>query len=306
MILKKFLILLLFIFLLPFKTFALEQKDKYFNLVFPDSFHDDLISQKFGGSSDILDITDSISKLNNNYRNVSIILIYNSNNFYRLNILLHPKDSVNSFSLYGVISGSNLVINQYLTFSKQSQRWQISPNNGDVSFLESNAYTQIKNCIELGNCPTSKPSESTYTGTITFASGTSSVSSNYPVISNFDNNLDYDIVYHNLLYFTNSKYLLVDNTNDSNVIRSIKYNDMAISEYDNFPSYLEYVNKPDEPVNPDEPLDTNVGVWKNWVYWFVDNNSEYGVLVNIYIFLFISVIFCSILYLLNLLKKMRW
>ena len=102
---------------------------------------------------------------------------------------------------------------------------------------------------------------------------------------------------------------MVQYGNTDYVLRNIQYNSHELSFYGNFPTYLEYLDNPvnpDNPDNPDSPIDTNVGVWKNKVIWFVDNNSEYGVLVNIYILFFISIICTSFIAFVKMIRKNRW
>ena len=298
---KKIKYLLLLILFIPLNTFAITQNDKYFNLEFPSTFHDDFTNLQFGANTDLKDVLDELMSYHNNYKNLTLIVYYNANGFYRLNVYLSPLDSVNSVSIFGQISGSSLTINNTISFSKGSVRYQFATSNSSTSLLDSVAFSSIKDCLENNICTTTRPTETTYDGTYSFVNSNSSVSNTNYIINNFDDSLDYNISNLNLLYYSDVNFTLVPSSNTSYYVRNIKYNDMNIDYYSFLPSYVDYVNIPD---NPD--IDTDVGFWKNHVYWFVDNNSEYGVLVNLYILFFISVIGTSFIAFIKLIKKSRW
>lgn len=302
----KYLLLLIF-FVIPFKTFALEDNDHYFNLTIPENYYSDITSVKFGGNTTMFDFIEELKSYNPIYRNISVIIYYSGTSFNTLDVFLHPLNSVASIGIYGESSTNNReLIYQTLYFSSNSIRLRFSSTTDPTSVLDSEIIKSIKACMEENTCPSAKPTESTYTGTYSFSSSSGSLANSSYRIENFDSSLDYDIPLVNFLYYSNLHYTLIKPTNTAYLVRTLKYNSMNLEYYNNFPTYLQYLDQSDDPDDPDNPIDTNVGVWKNKVIWFVDNNSEYGVLVNLYILIFISVILLSFICFIKLIRKNRW
>ena len=70
-LMKKIKYLLLLILFIPLNTFAITQNDKYFNLEFPSTFHDDFTNLQFGANTDLKDVLDELMSYHNNYKNLT-------------------------------------------------------------------------------------------------------------------------------------------------------------------------------------------------------------------------------------------
>lgn len=303
---KKIIFLFLLFLFIP-KAYAVENYNNYFNLIIPSNYSD-ILEYEYGANTKIIDIKNELDTYHNNYYNYAIFHYMTAS--YTLSytyIYLMPLNSVPAVNAYANVGSSNTSFT--LIYSTSGIRIGIQPSDSTTSVLDSAMFSSIKNCMENNVCDSSKPAETTYTGNIQYNINQGAFSNNRFKIVDFDSTVDYDVDDLSVLYYSPLHFnYLAFTGNSSQYVRKLKLMGSDIDFYDELPNYLDYISIPDipdNPDNPDNPIDTNVGVWKDYIPWFVDNNSEYGVLVNIYIYIFILGIGFSIYLLIKLLEKGR-
>lgn len=106
-------------------------------------------------------------------------------------------------------------------------------------------------------------------------------------------------------YIESPQYYYIDSNNSSNsdvFYKSLYINGELIEEGDPFPTYYSLFIGSDEPIPPEPEESTIV----DSIYWFTDNITEYDILVNIYILLFLYCISMIVLKLLMIVKGVKW
>ena len=172
-----------------------------------------------------------------------------------------------------------------------------------TDLTNSSVYSLIKSCYVGGfdndsNCWSIDDGNGVYVGS----------GSNNPGIVSIGLGNDDDLTATLTQYYYYSSvplynYIDSNNENSNDVFyKSLYINDTLIEEGDNFPTYYSlYIGEP-EPEPPIPSQDTIV----NNIYWFTDNITEYDVLVNIYVLLFLYCFSMIILKLLIIVKGVKW
>ena len=308
---KKIKYLLLLILLLPFNVFAIVDNTYKFYLNYPTNVATDISSSSsvyFGANTTLKDLLDDLATIDTTNRKMLIVFNYGSGSFNKIVISALPLNSLPYVNYYETLSGTSYKMNQYVYNDLTTYSYTITSSSSGGSILDSNYYQSLKDCFTLNTCSTTKPSETDFTLTTNITSNKNITSTTFST-SDYSDTSDFTTNMRSLVYFSDYSISLEEKTGTTNYNRNVVIeNTTNVNVGDLFPTYTDFYNisfRQTEPEPEPEP-DSDVGFWKSHVYWFVDNDSEYGVLVNIYILFFITIIGTSFIVFVKMIRKNRW
>ena len=213
--------------------------------------------------------------------NISISITA-SNTIDKIYVFLIQKNVVNYISTY-VEPTRNFYFEK--TSSMSVKKFNLT------SFTEEYAtafYNKVKDCMENNTC------------SIDGSSISISASNSLTGVSNIDN-ISVDITFpnftgsqstNNFLMYASSIFLYTEQQDSNYYVKKVKINNVELEGGDDFPSYYDifypYTPEPEPEPEPEPTPEVSHNIMDK-IYWFYDNSNEYGVLVNIYIVLFIYV-----------------
>lgn len=109
-------------------------------------------------------------------------------------------------------------------------------------------------------------------------------------------------------YIESPQYYYIDSNNSSSndvFYKSLYINGDLIEEGDAFPTYYSLFIGSDEPIPPEPPEPSDKDI-RDYIYWFFDNYTEYDILVNIYILMFVYFMFNLFMKCIYLIKGVKW
>ena len=274
--------------------------DENFNTDYFISYNENAdFSATFAGST-YQDIFDDLIELNSNYYDIVISYID-----YDIKIYLIPKNygDVN-INIYGYD------VALYITSPSDFRGYYFSYNSSFNSNDE--VYSNFLSCYQDNiDCESSVSNSYGYSfdwGDITF---------NYYGYLEINNNDSYSFTnVSSFIYYTNANLVyLPDDFNDSyTFVKSVTINSNPITIDDNFLTYYDIFvsdpvnpDNPDDPVNPDDPDVPSDQTIIDYIYWFTGENlTEFDVLVNLYVLLFLYCVTNLVVKFLAFIKGVKW
>ena len=267
-----------------------------------------------------LDFFNNLKNNESNYVNNYFVYYYTlDNGDFRFQILVFNNN--NPFNLSFVGNGTNL---KYGNISSQSVYSYFFFRSGGVNVGSSSStvYSNLMSCLTSNtNCTQSVSENNNYQqqiNTQTFSTITL-LESNTQLTNN---NSSYDFVSY-LSYTKFRGYPFYSNvtlindltlaTDDASLFaKSINVNGQYITQGDEIPTYYDFYlysppDEPDDPVDPDNPDNPDDKSIVDYIYWFTGENlTEYDVLVNLYVLLFLYCVTNLVIKFLTFVKGVKW